>query len=212
MIFLKINLKSIFFFQFSVLLLHGNLTIFVIVSGIVSIIELLLLHLLLSHEFLLHVVLFFLISTLAIFFLTIIIDVFFILVHFNLFVIIFHHLLHFLLPFQFFHVLDILSILHFSGGHRESLLIKKSNDSLLAEHELDDTLSFVLVKVIIFIEDSGAILALSSLSPSCHSASGLWWRDEIDTDAQSRLRSVNFHLSMFLVLLAFRLNLINCLL
>ena len=67
----------------------------------------------------------------------------------------------------------------------------------------------MLVQLIVLIE--GTCLAWGSQTSS-HGPYSLWWSDQVDADAQPWLCRVHFHLSVALVLLSLRLNLVNSLL
>ena len=91
------------------------------------------------------------------------------------------------------------------GGHGERLLIQKSDDTLLAQHQLNHSFSLVLVELIFFI--------CSGLAKSSRRhRTGSRRVDQIDTDTKTWLSGVHLHLSMFLVLFTLRLNLVNSLL
>ena len=104
-----------------------------------------------------------------------------------------------LLHLQVIHVLYIFSVLHLCRRHGESFLIEKSDYTLLAQHKLDHSFSFVLIKFIFLIE--------SALTTRCsHSAidtRSLWWCHEIDAYTEARLSRVNFHLGVSLVMFPF---------
>ena len=104
-----------------------------------------------------------------------------------------------LLRLQVIHVLYIFSILHLCRGHWECFLIEESDYTLLAQHQLDHSFSFVLIKFILFIE--GALSTGSSHSTI--DTSSLRWCHEVDADTKARLSRIHFHLGVSLVMFPF---------
>lgn len=210
--------------RISVLLLHNRLTIrflflhFLIINRIVLAefwtafvfhrfihhlfyfpiyhLHLLLLLLVLSEDFLLlHSI----IVSLGL--LRIILILFFVLIALHLHLLLILHLfLHgLLLHLQVIHILYIFSILHLCRRHGECFLIEESDYTLLAQHQLDHSFSFVLIKFILFVE--GALSAGSS--HTAINTSSLRWCHEIDADTETRLSRVHFHLGVSLVMFPF---------
>ena len=213
-------------FYFSVLLLHHRLTVsfllllhFLIFDRILLVelwavfvlhhlihfpifhLHLLLLLLVFSEDFLL------LHSIICFSFLRVILILFLVLIALHLhLLLILHLLLHgLLLRLQVIHILYIFSILHLSRGHWECFLIEESDYTLLAQHQLDHSFSFVLIKFILLVEStlstggSHSTIDTSSLG-RCH---------EVDADAKTRLSRVNFHLGVPLVMFPFRSHFVD---
>ena len=105
------------------------------------------------------------------------------------------------------HVLDVFSRVQLSGSHRESLLIEECNDALLAQHQLNHSFSFVLVKICVIFEGCRTRLGDTSCGVGCLSRI-----DKVNSDSKARLRRIDLHLGVLLVLLALRFDLINGLL
>jgi hypothetical protein len=82
----------------------------------------------------------------------------------------------------------------------ESLLVKQGNDALLTQHELDDTLSLMLVELLFFFRTT---LASTDRLPSRHMA---------HPDAKAGLRSVDLLLGLLLMLLSLALHFVDSLL
>ena len=123
-------------------------------------------------------------------------------VYLHLLLLILHlHLLlhHLLLHLQVIHILYIIGILHLCRGHGERFLVEEGNDTLLAQHKLNHSFSFVLIKFIFLIETA---LAAGS-SHAAVDARGLRWCHKVDSDTKARLRRVHLHLGVSLVVLPF---------
>ena len=122
-------------------------------------------------------------------------------VYLHLLLLILHLLLlhRLLLHLQVIHILYIFGILHLCRGHGERFFVEEGDDTLLAQHQLNHSFSFVLIKFIFFIETA---LATGS-SHSTIDARGLRWCHEVDSDAKARLRRVHLHLGVSLVVFAF---------
>ena len=94
------------------------------------------------------------------------------------------------------HVLDVFSRVQLSGRHRESLLVEKCNDPLLAQHQLNHSFSFVLIEICVIFESCHTWLCDAGRCVGC-----LGRIDEIDSDTKARLRRIDLHLGVLLVLL-----------
>ena len=103
------------------------------------------------------------------------------------------------------HIADIIHSVHLSGGHHESLLVKEGNHAFLRQHQLNDSLSFMLIQFVVFVE-------ACSVRSSTTRGGTLTGVNEVDTDTKARLGRVDLHLSMLAMLLSFRLDLIDSLL
>lgn len=113
----------------------------------------------------------------------------------------FLHLLH----LQVLHVSDVLSRVHLLRRHREGLLVKQRDDSLLAQHQFNHSFPLMLVEFVVLIEGRG------SVSGATHSRVCRLRVDEVDADAEAWLSRVLFLLRLSLVLLSLGLNLVNSL-
>jgi len=60
-----------------------------------------------------------------------------------------------LLALHVVHITDLINTVHFCRCHHESFLIEECDDTLLRQHELDHTLSFMLVELVVFIVAGG---------------------------------------------------------
>ena len=140
-------------------------------------------------------------------FLRIILILFLVLITLHLhLLLILHLLLHgLLMRLQVIHILYIFSILHLCRCHWESFFIEESDYTLLAQHQLNHSFSFVLIKFILFVESTlstgGSHSAIDTRSLGrCH---------EVDADTKTRLSRVHFHLGVPLVMFPFRSHFVN---
>jgi len=60
-----------------------------------------------------------------------------------------------LLALHVVHIADLVNTVHLCRCHHESFLIKECDDTLLRQHKLDHTLSFMLVELVVFIVAGG---------------------------------------------------------
>ena len=49
------------------------------------------------------------------------------------------------------HIVHLVNSIDFSGGHNESLVVQKGDNTFLREHQLDHSFSFMLVKLVLFV-------------------------------------------------------------
>ena len=99
--------------------------------------------------------------------------------------------------FELLHVMQVLLVLHLRRCHWERLFVKEGNNPLLAKHEFNHTLSFMLIQVTFFVSIVACARGHASRWNIAHS------------DTQTGLCGVNLRLGLLFVLLPFAFYFVN---